>query len=746
MNKNAPPFRLNSGGNAVVMGSHDHNENTTRKQYSLTSESTRAFIAQTAKRRDEAQIGMTRKEVIRLMMHLTGGTSDQCENHYDYLISRKKMPELKNHGRVQRAQQTTTKRSCIRIEQQFRWHMTIETIWEDHRRFNQPTEEYVKLQPHFQINLDETGVLGSTGILRVVGSAEVKKHEKNTQDNRDSITIVRIGNAAGNSGLWFFLIKQKELERDSPLHNLSRNFPGVPPGSKVICTDNAYMTDATWIKLAPDIAKGIRMMPVIKDHPEWKVVVTLDGFSSHLVPAGLEPFTNALIEVVKEEGDTSQVNQAYDQSVAKEDKKVIGTALDLVRSTRKLAVFNQETLVAVCIHALRNINPTSWVSSFRKVNQHPHHRIDFEAWCKKIESKLVTGEQFFKNRVGLFDAMPSFWKQMTCQDRHEVVGMIDGFYSSANQNGETNSSPWTIENVCKLVKYVALDDINQLRGCYLTTKIDPSVFVEPCRAAEIAADAAEAQKLNETLHLFTWKPKVFVDAINRETTRNENGHLIGPCGAASQNTANSYLTHITNFVAGQHANATKGRKFLEPSSFLNVEVTDDQRYLLQPTASDVLVGNILEDSVGQNAKKKIPKRRINMIAGNISSYSRVLNNQKSLDYISEANLLSSCISEISVAKEIAKDAAKEKREQEQKSREGKKAGDRAAFEKKKAELCEELENDLMIIDGLGKGKLLNLLKYYFEDKTPNKSKKSREDLVVMVQLALNERNAGTLGC
>jgi hypothetical protein len=64
------------------------------------------------------------------------------------------------------------------------------------------------------------------------------------------------------------------------------------------------------------------------------------------VPAGLEPFTNALIEVVKEEGDTSQVNQAYDQSVAKEDKKIIGRALDLVRSTRKHAVFKQETLVA----------------------------------------------------------------------------------------------------------------------------------------------------------------------------------------------------------------------------------------------------------------------------------------------------------------------------------------------------------------------------------------------------------------
>jgi hypothetical protein len=117
------------------------------------------------------------------------------------------MPELKNHSHVQRAQQTTTKRSCIRIEQQFCWHMTIETIWEDHRRFNQPTEEYDKLQPCFQINLDEMGVLGSTGILQVVGSAEAKKHKKNTQDNRDLITIVRIGSTAGTSGPWFFLIK-----------------------------------------------------------------------------------------------------------------------------------------------------------------------------------------------------------------------------------------------------------------------------------------------------------------------------------------------------------------------------------------------------------------------------------------------------------------------------------------------------------------------------------------------------------
>jgi hypothetical protein len=48
--------------------------------------------------------------------------------------------------------------------------------------------------------------------------------------------------------------------------------------------------------------------------------------------------------------------------------------------------------------------------------------------------------------------------------------------------------------------------------------------------------------------------------------------------------------------------------------------------------------------------------------GTLSSFSRVLNNQKSLDYIAEANELSTCLSKISEAKEVAKDVAKEKRE------------------------------------------------------------------------------------
>ncbi len=95
-----PSAWLSSGGSTIVQ---THGK-------SLMSEQMRAFIADIAKCCDKAQIGMSRKEVIQLMKLLTSASTKQCDNHLDYLIRTKKMPELKNHGRVQRAQATTTKR------------------------------------------------------------------------------------------------------------------------------------------------------------------------------------------------------------------------------------------------------------------------------------------------------------------------------------------------------------------------------------------------------------------------------------------------------------------------------------------------------------------------------------------------------------------------------------------------------------------------------------------------------------
>ncbi len=322
----------------------------------LTTAKMRELIANTIKFRDEAQNGMTRKEVIQLLVQLTGGLAKLCENHYDWMNCAKKLPQLKNNGQVQYAQAMTTKRACIRVEQQLRWHNTIECVWEEHQQVNQPSDEFATLQLHFQLNLNETSVPGCNGNICIVGSAKVKKHEKTMQDNHDSVTIVRIGSASGETGPWIFLLKGKKgLEKNHPLRNLERNFPGVLAGSKVVMTPNAYMTNEAWIKLTPFIANGIRNMAVIKDHPDWMVCMTLDEFGSHLVPEALQPFTDAKIEVVKEEGDTLQVTQANDQLVAKEDKKLIGDMLDTCRSNCKLAILNHGTIISACIHAFRKV-------------------------------------------------------------------------------------------------------------------------------------------------------------------------------------------------------------------------------------------------------------------------------------------------------------------------------------------------------------------------------------------------------
>jgi hypothetical protein len=194
---------------------------------------------------------------------------------------------------------------------------------------------------------------------------------------------------------------------------------------------------------------------------------------------------------------------------------------------------------------------------------------------------------------------------------------------------------------------------------------------------------------------------------------------------------------------------TRGHQFLAPRAYLNVEITNKQRYLLQPTAVDVFVGNILEDSLVQNAKKKIPSQHINFLSGNIASYSRVLNNSKVIQHIEDVNMLSVCLSKISESRELAKDAAKEKKAQEAKLKEEKKANDQAKFEKKKGELQGELMQDLRIfvaaagtiLKSFTKDKLLNLLKFYFKDKTVGLSSMKCSTLIDLVQKKSDEMNS-----
>jgi hypothetical protein len=82
-------------------------------------------------------------------------------------------------------------------------------------------------------------------------------------------------------------------------------------------------------------------MKGVCDHPNFWVELLLDGFRSHLDTDALLVFSEYKILVIKEEGDRSQVSQAYNQMVARANKRKFKELLDTVRAHTSLSSTNE---------------------------------------------------------------------------------------------------------------------------------------------------------------------------------------------------------------------------------------------------------------------------------------------------------------------------------------------------------------------------------------------------------------------
>ncbi|KAI2498520.1 hypothetical protein MHU86_15980 [Fragilaria crotonensis] len=694
------------------------------------------FLEEIAISRDLRNNGMTRAEIITMVMELSQccGSRKQAENHFDYLIRNGRFSGLKRGGRVVVAQKTTMKRSQITIEQLLRWHTAVDFALAEQRRLNLPAEDFNDIKEHFFLNMDESSLLASDGTVRVVGSATKSKTEKIMDDCRASITVLRTGAAGGFSGPWIFLAAGKKYGCHPSLKKID-NKPGVPPYSKVFMTPTAYMTDSVYAEIAPELAAGIRKMPHICEHPDWWVVVSLDGFGSHVnVHEAQQAFYDKKIMILKEEGDTSHLNQAYDQSVAKNDKAGMRMYLDLIRPHIGVRL-DQWFLIGVAIEALKKIKASAWIESFKKVNLHPVHRVPFDVWLKKIDSTLSGGE-FFASRTSLFDAMPVMWKSMSVEDRHAVVSIIDSFYNDTALEGQL---VWTTQNVLRLVKYVPLADVGKLRCCYLAAKRDPSVFVIDNGGALVCSPPLvdSSRNTNQTSNdedqssldtIFSWKPVAIIKKYKEARTDRTNQV--------------TFFHHITNFVARQESGKSR---ILVPSAYLNVEITDEQVELLKPSVKHVLMGAILAEAAGKGARKLIAKRRIDMIDGNIGSYSRLLISDARMEMIRDVNALAAAVAEISKEKLDARDRLKETADQKALKKAEKQKAAELTDEAHRSEVMpiltelmgrfETADNDNNLEDGikaLSANVLKDILKYYYTVKIKGMSTMKKPDLVMAV--------------
>ena len=321
------------------------------------------------------------------------------------------------------------------------------------------------------------------------------------------------------------------------------------------------------------------------------------------------------------------MNQGYDKFVAKKDKKVMRSALDLLRRTSSICkgVVDQWNLVHVGLAAVRAVEPCVWIASFKACNLNPHHRAPFPEWCERISSDLEAGKQFKPATPDdYYSMLPAFWHGMVPDEKKQVMAII------AKHRG------FTVQCVRELKDdaHIATKDLHNLRICTETAKQFPAHLdlgapsdAAPAVAPEVAAAEAAVKPATHGLVNFELKPA-------------------GMTGV-------QLLGHMTQFARRTSNGAT-----LEPSVFLDVEMTATQRMILNPSARDLTCGALMADAGGSGASKNLAKRKLDSV-GDIRAHCGVQNDPERIQKLKAAAELSSSISEIarvdkaaSVAKKI----------------------------------------------------------------------------------------------
>ena len=83
----------------------------------------------------------------------------------------------------------------------------IEAEWGYLQQKISPHDNFICYASYFQLNLDEISFLCNELELKVRGNKDKTRHEKKFSDSRFSLTVLRIGSAAGVNGLVVFLTK-----------------------------------------------------------------------------------------------------------------------------------------------------------------------------------------------------------------------------------------------------------------------------------------------------------------------------------------------------------------------------------------------------------------------------------------------------------------------------------------------------------------------------------------------------------
>jgi hypothetical protein len=229
------------------------------------------------------------------------------------------------------------------------------------------------------------------------------------------------------------------------------------------------MTEEAWLELTPYICMGDRAMEIVRDNPQWWMLEILDGFGPHTLNLeAMQIRDNHKILCLKEEANSSHVNQTYDRNVAKGDKASARYSLANLRTWRQVTKgkIDQYHLLHVGLGCVRDTKPSTWIHSFWQCNLDPRTAIPFVEWCKQIKPFLHAGQNFKAETDADLDPyalLPAWWHGMLPAEKKKAVAVIN------KHSGFTVACCRELRDVC----HIPLQDQQNLRLCYELAKSNP---------------------------------------------------------------------------------------------------------------------------------------------------------------------------------------------------------------------------------------------------------------------------------
>ena len=367
-------------------------------------------------------------------------------------------------------------------------------------------------------------------------------------------------------------------------------------------TESAFLTNEAWAQLVPLLCVSLRKIVEeaartlgIDAHTASKLMIILsfDGFKSHLDPAMLVGFRDKNVLCAVENRDSSAINQAFDKLVARSGKKRASRVISLMQRSHVTPIIDQWYLVLVTLAMLRDCAETDvWQNSFIAVNMHPDCRVGFDEWIQKISPAVASADKFEEEgEVDLAELLPRAWREIEEEKKSSWMKII--------RDGKES---WDVQMIRDLRE--AGMSLSFLKHGFKLYNAEKSIREsKPAAAVKNPSTPVKTPPAKKSKMIY---------------------HLYNPG-------KDSNMTPLQKF---QHAVTVRNRtlgpeKGTAISPYLDVEVTKDNQKFLSIKPEDLNMHRVLQESMCKHGfRRKVAKRTLNALGG--AGLCKVLNDGEEL--------------------------------------------------------------------------------------------------------------------